>query len=334
MCLLCLAAWTNEIQSSLFWPISSFISTFGSLPTWLPFFFRSLLIIVNIIVTHIDGCNSLLWFLEETFEAILGAVQTIQAAKGPWKENGFGRSGPWNFKGENDWENQLKWFAGHEVAVLFLNSQNEIKYKINTFFKRWTYQVSPSFHYASPLLSLEGFVFMLRFSPMEWWLWNARTGFWISLPQTQMQTRERTNSQSKTWILLWYDYFFPKTTRKRNFRSISLHLLLNFLQMFKVKTPGLPCRMRHIFRSLKSLKIFSRMAPFSPILHQTFWILSFPTAGAVPCKGKRLPSRRRRAWDFPSGGKRALTSAVQYWTPMEMIGNEPWPNQTKSRGVF
>lgn len=50
-------------------------------------FFRSLLIII--VVTHIDGCNSLLWFLEETFEAILGAVQTIQAAKGPWEKNGL-----------------------------------------------------------------------------------------------------------------------------------------------------------------------------------------------------------------------------------------------------
>lgn len=123
----------------------------------------------------------------------------------------------------------------------------------------------PSFHHAS-LPILEGRAFMLRFSPMEWWFWNARTGFWISLRQTQMQTQERMNSQFKTWILLWNGELFKKT-RKRNFRSISLHLLLNFLQMFKVKvkTPGLPCRMRHIFRSLKSLKIFSRMAPFSPI---------------------------------------------------------------------
>jgi hypothetical protein len=31
----------------------------------------------------------------------------------------------------------------------------------------------------------------------------------------------------------------------------------------------------------------------------------------VPCSGKRLPSRRRSAWDLPSGGSRALTSAGQ-----------------------
>lgn len=174
----------------------------------------------------------------------------------------------------------------------------------------------PSFHHAS-LPILEGRAFMLRFSPMEWWFWNARTGFWISLPQTQMQTQESMTSQFKTWILLWNDELFQKK-RERGisapFHSICPSISFKCSKS-KSKTPGLPCRMRHIFRSLTSLKIFSRMAPFSAILHRTFWILSIPTAGAVPCKGKRLPSRRRRAWDFPSGGKRALTSAVKRVSP-------------------
>ena len=172
---------------------------------------------------------------------------------------------------------------------------------------------------------------MLRFSPMEWWFWNARTGFWISLPQTQMQTQERINRMTR----LGSCYEMANFSKKNEKKEFPLHFTPFSPQFpsnvrFKAKTPGLPCRMRHIFRSLKSLKIFSRMAPFSPILHRTFWTLSIPTAGAVPCKGKRLPSRRRRAWDLPSGGKRALTSAVQYEPP----GNDWKRTMTKSTFLY
>lgn len=86
MCFLYLTAWSTKFnnpfsdQSLLLYQLWRFTNLTS-------IFLRSLLIII--VVTHIDGCNSLLWFLEETFEAILGAVQTIQAAKGPWEKNGL-----------------------------------------------------------------------------------------------------------------------------------------------------------------------------------------------------------------------------------------------------
>lgn len=193
----------------------------------------------------------------------------------------------------------------------------------------------PSFHHAS-LPILEGRAFMLRFSPMEWWFWNARTGFWISLRQTQMQTQERMNSQFKTWILLWNGELFKKNEKEEfplHFTPFAPQFPSNVQSQSQNSWPSLPDE-AYLPEPQESQDFLKDGPIFSYSLHRTFSNLSIPTAGAVPCKGKRLPSRRRRAWDFPSGGKRALTSAVQYWTPMEMIGNEPWPNQTKSRGVF
>lgn len=174
----------------------------------------------------------------------------------------------------------------------------------------------PSFHHAS-LPILEGCV---RFSPMEWWLWNARTGFWISLSRTQMQTQERMNrmtSQFKTWILLWNDELFQKNEKEEfplHFTPFAPQVPSNVQSQSQNSWPSLPDE-AYLPEPQESQDFLEDGPIFSHSLQWTFRTLSIPTAGAVPCKGKRLPSRRRRAWDFPSGGKRALTSAVKRVSP-------------------
>ena len=132
----------------------------------------------------------------------------------------------------------------------------------------------PSFHHASPSPILEGCVFMLRFAPMEWWFWNARTGFWISLQQTQMQTllRERiVNSK------LGSCYEMTNLFQNNDKETFPLHFT-PFAPQFPLKknslqhqNVGLPCRMRHIFRSLRSLKISSLIFPCFDLEHPNGW---------------------------------------------------------------
>ncbi len=235
MSFLCLAVWSTKLSSPfpthLFWLYN------GSFPTRLPCFSGSLLIIV---VTHIDGCNSLLWFLEETFESILGAVQTIQATKGPWKRT------LWRY---------LLWTPGHpssycegflipEVVVLFKLIKMRSIYLQHVFqdpviFKLRVVAYLLDEHTQLPLcfttnpwrmcihakIRTDGVVVLER---QDWFLDKPST-------KTNANSLERTDSQFKTWILLWMTNLFQNNDKE----TVPFH--------FTPFAPQFPSKKKHTF---------------------------------------------------------------------------------------